>query len=82
MPVELNPQNLHWFFSPHQHPREVSIASGNQVYEALDRDKYEAIRYDPKTDLPQLFQDASKIDAALIIGADATGDEWLTQGRT
>jgi D-alanine-D-alanine ligase len=60
--------------------REVSIASGNQVFEALDRDKYEAIRYDPKTDLPQLIQDASKIDAALIILHGPYGEDGTVQG--
>ena len=34
--------------------REVSLNSGNQVYEALDKDKYDIERYDPKTDLPRL----------------------------
>ena len=47
--------------------REVSIASGDQVYDALDHNKYNVLRYDPKTDLQQLVTDASKIDAALII---------------
>ncbi|MGD8513802.1 MAG: D-alanine--D-alanine ligase, partial [Deltaproteobacteria bacterium] len=27
--------------------REVSIKSGNQVYEALDKAKYDVTRYDP-----------------------------------
>ncbi|MEX1327639.1 MAG: D-alanine--D-alanine ligase, partial [Desulfobacterales bacterium] len=31
--------------------REVSLQSGDQVYEALDKDKYQIRRYDPKTDL-------------------------------
>ena len=31
--------------------REVSLQSGDQVYEALDKDKYHILRYDPKTDL-------------------------------
>jgi D-alanine-D-alanine ligase len=31
--------------------REVSLNSGDQVYEALDKEKYKIIRYDPKTDL-------------------------------
>jgi len=60
--------------------RDVSIASGNQVYEALDRDKYEVIRYDPKTDLPQLIQDAPKIDAALIILHGPYGEDGTVQG--
>jgi D-alanine-D-alanine ligase len=60
--------------------RDVSIASGNQVYEALDRDKYEVLRYDPKTDLPQLIADAANIDAALIILHGPYGEDGTVQG--
>ena len=60
--------------------RDVSIASGNQVYEVLDRDKYEVIRYDPKTDLPQLVADADNIDAALIILHGPYGEDGTVQG--
>lgn len=60
--------------------RDVSIASGNQVYEALDRDKYDVIRYDPKTDLPRLVADAKKIDAALIILHGPFGEDGTVQG--
>lgn len=60
--------------------REVSIASGNQVYEALDREKYTVMRYDPKTDLPQLMEDASKIDVALIILHGPYGEDGTVQG--
>jgi D-alanine-D-alanine ligase len=60
--------------------RDVSIASGNQVYEVLDRDKYEVIRYDPKTDLPQLVADAAGIDAALIILHGPYGEDGTVQG--
>jgi D-alanine-D-alanine ligase len=38
--------------------REVSLNSGEQVYEALDKNRYDIRRYDPKTDLPRLIQDA------------------------
>ena len=47
--------------------REVSLQSGDQVYEALDKDKYDILAYDPKTDLGQLAADAARIDVALII---------------
>jgi D-alanine-D-alanine ligase len=47
--------------------REVSLRSGDQVYEALDKDKYHILRYDPKTDLGRLVNEASGIDVALII---------------
>jgi len=60
--------------------REVSLASGNQVYESLDRDKYTVIRYDPKTDLPRLIEDAPKIDAALIILHGPYGEDGTVQG--
>lgn len=60
--------------------RDVSIASGNQVNEALDREKYDIIRYDPKTDLPRLIEDASRIDAALIILHGPFGEDGTVQG--
>ena len=40
--------------------REVSLHSGEQVYEALDKNKYSIIKYDPKYDLPRLMQDAPR----------------------
>jgi D-alanine-D-alanine ligase len=60
--------------------REVSLHSGEQVYEALDKDKYDIRRYDPKTDLPRLIQDASQIDAALIILHGPYGEDGTVQG--
>ena len=60
--------------------REVSISSGDQVYEALDHNKYDIIRYDPKTDLPKLVSDAPKIDAALIILHGPFGEDGTVQG--
>jgi D-alanine-D-alanine ligase len=60
--------------------RDVSIASGDQVYEALDHNKYNVLRYDPKTDIQQLVTDASKIDAALIILHGPFGEDGTIQG--
>ena len=60
--------------------REVSLNSGRQVYEALDKDKYDIQRYDPKTDLPRLVADAARIDAALIILHGAFGEDGTVQG--
>jgi D-alanine-D-alanine ligase len=60
--------------------REVSISSGDQVYEALDHNKYDIIRYDPKTDIKQLVTDAPKIDAALIILHGPFGEDGTVQG--
>ncbi|MCG6974059.1 MAG: D-alanine--D-alanine ligase [Desulfobacterales bacterium] len=60
--------------------RDVSIASGDQVYEALDHNKYNVLRYDPKTDIQQLVTDAPKIDAALIILHGPFGEDGTIQG--
>jgi D-alanine-D-alanine ligase len=60
--------------------REVSLNSGRQVYDALDQAKYDILRYDPKTDLPRLVADASRIDAALIILHGAFGEDGTVQG--
>jgi len=60
--------------------REVSLHSGEQVYEALDKDKYDIRRYDPKTDLSRLIDDAAKIDIALIILHGPYGEDGTVQG--
>ncbi|MFN2358576.1 MAG: D-alanine--D-alanine ligase [Desulfotignum sp.] len=60
--------------------RSVSLNSGNQVFDALDKDKYDILRYDPKTDLTQLVMDAPKIDAALIILHGPFGEDGTVQG--
>ncbi len=60
--------------------REVSLNSGDQVYAALNKDKYHIIRYDPKTDLARLVEDAAGIDAALIILHGPYGEDGTVQG--
>ncbi len=60
--------------------REVSLNSGAQVYEALDKARYDIQRYDPKTDLPKLVADAGDIDAALIILHGPYGEDGTVQG--
>jgi len=60
--------------------REVSLNSGDQVYEALDKEKYNVLRYDPKTDLVRLVEDAPNIDAALIILHGPYGEDGTIQG--
>ena len=60
--------------------REVSLHSGEQVYEALDKDKYNILRYDPQTDLARLIQDAPKIDIAMIILHGPYGEDGTIQG--
>jgi D-alanine-D-alanine ligase len=60
--------------------REVSLNSGNQVFEALDKEKYQVVRYDPKTDLARLVADAEDIDVALIILHGPFGEDGTVQG--
>jgi D-alanine-D-alanine ligase len=60
--------------------REVSLQSGDQVYKALDKDKYHVVRYDPKTDLDRLVNEASGIDVALIILHGPYGEDGTVQG--
>ncbi|MDY0040714.1 MAG: D-alanine--D-alanine ligase, partial [Desulforhabdus sp.] len=60
--------------------REVSLKSGEQVYQALDKNRYEIFRYDPRNDLARLAQDADKIDVALIILHGRLGEDGTVQG--
>jgi D-alanine-D-alanine ligase len=60
--------------------REVSLNSGNQVFDSLDKEKYNVIRYDPATDIPRIVADAARIDAALIIMHGPNGEDGTVQG--
>jgi len=60
--------------------RQVSLNSGAQVFRSLDKDKYNVICYDPKTDLKKLVSDAENIDAALIILHGHYGEDGTVQG--
>jgi D-alanine-D-alanine ligase len=60
--------------------REVSLKSGEQVFQALDKAKYVVERYDPKTDLARLVADKDRIDAALIILHGPYGEDGTVQG--
>ncbi|MCD6586693.1 MAG: D-alanine--D-alanine ligase [Desulfobacteraceae bacterium] len=60
--------------------RDVSLSGGDQVYQAIDKNKYTVFRYDPKTDIAQLVVDASKIDVALVILHGIHGEDGTVQG--
>jgi len=60
--------------------REVSLNSGKQVYNALNKERYHILTYDPKTDLAKLVADAAKIDCALIILHGPYGEDGTVQG--
>ncbi len=60
--------------------RDVSLKSGEQVFRALDKERYEIMRYDPRDDLPRLATDADRIDVALIILHGRLGEDGTIQG--
>jgi D-alanine-D-alanine ligase len=60
--------------------REVSLKSGEQVFQTLDKERYEVLRYDPRDDLPRLAHDAADIDVALIILHGRLGEDGTIQG--
>ena len=60
--------------------REISLKSGDQIYYALDNDKYNITRYDPKTDLYRLVADAPGIDVAFIAMHGRYGEDGTLQG--
>jgi D-alanine-D-alanine ligase len=60
--------------------REVSVKSANQVYQAMDKEKYDIRRYDPRDDLAKLVADAREIDVALIILHGRLGEDGTIQG--
>ncbi|MDY6906146.1 MAG: D-alanine--D-alanine ligase [Thermodesulfobacteriota bacterium] len=60
--------------------REVSLAGGEQIYQALDHQKYDVLQYDPRADLAKIVQDAPRIDTALVILHGANGEDGTIQG--
>ncbi len=60
--------------------REVSLKSGDQVYAALDKTKYDIRRYDPRSDLGLLIAEANNLDVALIIMHGRFGEDGTIQG--
>jgi D-alanine-D-alanine ligase len=60
--------------------REVSLKGGEEVYKALNKDKYEIRRYDPATDLARLAADAEEIDMAFILLHGPFGEDGTMQG--
>ena len=60
--------------------RDVSIMSGNQVFESLDKTRYVVTRYDPKTDLGLILSERDRIDLALVILHGPYGEDGTIQG--
>lgn len=60
--------------------REISLKSGEYVYNNLDKDKYEVTRYDPSKDLLRLIKESKNIDLALIFLHGKKGEDGSIQG--
>lgn len=60
--------------------RDVSIKSGDQVFQYLDKAKYHVLRYDPRIDIPKLIFDAPGIDMAVIMLHGPYGEDGAIQG--
>ena len=60
--------------------REISLKSGESVYNALDKGKYEVKRYDPSKDLITLIQDSKDIDIVLLFLHGKRGEDGSIQG--
>ncbi|MFP4445200.1 MAG: D-alanine--D-alanine ligase [Desulfosudaceae bacterium] len=60
--------------------REISLAGGEQVFQALDKNRYDINRYDPAADLNRLIADAPALDTALVILHGVGGEDGSVQG--
>ena len=60
--------------------REISLKGGEAVYLALDRQKYDVTRYDPRDDLGDLMRDRESIDIAFILLHGKFGEDGCIQG--
>lgn len=62
--------------------REISILSANSVYEALDKNKYEVLKYDLRDDFKKFINDSiqKKFDLVLPILHGTFGEDGRLQG--
>ena len=60
--------------------RDISLMSGNAVYKALNKNKYQAALYDPKKDLAGMVEDKEQIDLAFILLHGRFGEDGRIQG--
>jgi D-alanine-D-alanine ligase len=60
--------------------REISLKSGQHVYDNLDKDKYEVRRYDPSKDLLRLIEESKNLDLALLFLHGKKGEDGSIQG--
>jgi len=60
--------------------REISLQSGEAVYRALDKRKYNVTRYDPRDDLVTLIKERGRIDLAFVLLHGKFGEDGCIQG--
>lgn len=60
--------------------REVSMASGDAVYEAFEKNRYEVERIDPADDLKRLIDDAGSFDVVFSVLHGKRGEDGCMQG--
>lgn len=60
--------------------RDVSLAGGQEIAKALNRDRYRVVQYDPKTDLDRLVREARQIDTAFVNLHGLYGEDGTIQG--
>jgi len=60
--------------------RQVSLNGAAAVEQALDKEKYEVIRYDPASDLARIAAEADSLDAAFILLHGIHGEDGTMQG--
>jgi D-alanine-D-alanine ligase len=60
--------------------REISLKSGESVYKALDKSRYETRGYDPRDDLVTLIHERKNIDLAFLVLHGKYGEDGCMQG--
>lgn len=60
--------------------REVSLKSGDAVQRALDQNRYEVARYDPRDGLGRLLEGRDRIDLAFVLLHGKYGEDGSIQG--
>ncbi len=60
--------------------KAVSAKSGDQVFQHLDKKKYQVLRYDPGADIQKLIADAPRIDVAMVMLHGSYGEDGTIQG--
>jgi D-alanine-D-alanine ligase len=60
--------------------REISLKSGEAVYSALDKGKYDVIMYDPRRDIKALMEAKEEIDLVFILLHGKYGEDGRIQG--